>query len=552
MENIKKIISIESLRSKYPGLVPYIRGSVDDKYILGPMGNWDQYPYDIDINLCGEFSVLREKFGCTEDNGRVSFCQIVSKWRDFNRVFKTVKYHKKIRKRDGYKWVDYEPTLKEKIETPIIKYTTFRNPNWEGNGPNINIRYIGVYENDFFNDNGGGLMLKFLMKAIGLFTVDSTFIRKDNNIPSVMYYCEIETYINRMKMLKTDDKCCLIDEYTEYGGDNFIFYLRQKINERQQIFQYWCERLYMDNKENKPTANMYLPVSLNCKYNNIGLYSDIIVDEENNSVLESNINDESCLRFFSVSRLHELKRTKKTFFEIKEEDDNGNEVIKQILMPVILDEVGINEFVLTPKYVVGVAKNISIGEDGNIYGDVIYDIQVNDTFEWKYDIYYVLGGRLILYTEEEKNNNEFGFLQNYKYDISSNTGVRYKERVSYEYKNYFTEENLECRQLLFNQETNILKCGVIRNVKNVKIIYDVIDTDSQIVEGEYYPSHENRSNTISIMFDYDFNKTERLNKNIDDVVIDRGYVSAFELHYKIGEINTFKDLENYQNNIFGI
>jgi hypothetical protein len=47
-------------------------------------------------------------------------------------------------------------------------------------------------------------------------------------------------------------------------------------------------------------------------------------------------------------------------------------------------------------------------------------------------------------------------------------------------------------------------------------------------------------------------KTLSLLENVDDIIIDRGYASAFELHYKIGEVNTFEDLENYQNNIFGL
>ena len=55
-----------------------------------------------------------------------------------------------------------------------------------------------------------------------------------------------------------------------------------------------------------------------------------------------------------------------------------------------------------------------------------------------------------------------------------------------------------------------------------------------------------------IMMDYNLGKTEQIVENIEDVTVDRGYASAFELHYKMGEINTFEDLERYQNNIFGI
>ena len=54
------------------------------------------------------------------------------------------------------------------------------------------------------------------------------------------------------------------------------------------------------------------------------------------------------------------------------------------------------------------------------------------------------------------------------------------------------------------------------------------------------------------MYDYNLGKLENLVENIEDIDIYRGSASAFELHYKIGEINTFEDLMNYGNNIFNI
>jgi hypothetical protein len=66
-----------------------------------------------------------------------------------------------------------------------------------------------------------------------------------------------------------------------------------------------------------------------------------------------------------------------------------------------------------------------------------------------------------------------------------------------------------------------------------------------------YNSEEMTDNRI-IMEDYNFGKIETIVENAAEVVIDRGYVSAFELLYKMGEVNTMEDIQNYSNNIFGI
>ena len=54
-----------------------------------------------------------------------------------------------------------------------------------------------------------------------------------------------------------------------------------------------------------------------------------------------------------------------------------------------------------------------------------------------------------------------------------------------------------------------------------------------------------------LMMDYEFGKIDFSVENSSDILIDRGFVSAFEMHYKLGEINTMEDMENYGNNFFG-
>ena len=75
MEIVKKIISLEPLRSRQFGLIPYYgMKTVDDKYVLSENGNWGNYPFDIDITKCKGYESLQECFG---ETNVVSFSQIL-------------------------------------------------------------------------------------------------------------------------------------------------------------------------------------------------------------------------------------------------------------------------------------------------------------------------------------------------------------------------------------------------------------------------------------------------------------------------------------------
>ena len=94
---------------------------------------------------------------------------------------------------------------------------------------------------------------------------------------------------------------------------------------------------------------------------------------------------------------------------------------------------------------------------------------------------------------------------------------------------------------------------IVKNLDNVELV-EYINMD-EIIEG-YFITNDSVSNTISsnllLMNDYEFGKIEMIVENTEDVLIDRGFVSTFELHYKLSEINTMEDMENYGNNFFGL
>lgn len=554
MEIVKKIISLEPLRSRQFGLIPYYgMKTVDDKYVLSENGNWGNYPFDIDITKCKGYESLQEYFG---ETNVVSFSQILSKWNLIVKILFKAEYYKKIRAPKQNRWIIFHPSFVEKLNLSIIKRDLFYSDEWEElNNTNFKYKKVGVYSDNSFTENGGFLMIEFLLKALGMFVVESRFIKTDNYIPEIMYYVEIEEYIKKINGSLKKDACCIGDERLKYGDSEFSTWLSGKIYERKSIFNFWCNALNRDEKGN-PTVNMYIPLTLIKDYRNIGIFDEIEgpeinVDEQAQLL---GLTENKPLIVKSNSRLKELKRTKNSYATvIREElitDTNGNtiksEVEEVVKMPVILDEVSDNRFILTSKYVLGYPKNLEqVGDD--YYGDVIYKIEEKDGYA---DIYYVIGGKLRKTTNTEKQDGEYGFLDTYRYEEGSYTGLLFKESVKYEIKD-FSKEKFEIRQLFYNNEVNILTLGLVENVNNVKVYYDV--EDGGTIGGTFYMTQQPPiDNSMLIMNDYNFGKTESLIKNIQDIVIDRGYISAFELHYKLGEINTFEDLQNYQNNIFGM
>lgn len=133
------------------------------------------------------------------------------------------------------------------------------------------------------------------------------------------------------------------------------------------------------------------------------------------------------------------------------------------------------------------------------------------------------------------------------------TGVRYYEKKRWRQKDFSTDDNIKI-EMLFDDVVNILQdANIVKNLENVELVeYTNMDDN---VEG-YFISNETLDRTYSsnllLMNDYDFGKMEMIVENSADVIIDRGYVSTFELHYKLSEINTMEDMENYGNNFFGL
>ena len=94
MEIVKKIISLEPLRSRQFSLIPYLgMKKVDGQYVLSQNGNWGYFPFDIDISKCKGYETLKNYF-C--NSNRVSFFQIINKWRLFENIFNKSFFQKRV------------------------------------------------------------------------------------------------------------------------------------------------------------------------------------------------------------------------------------------------------------------------------------------------------------------------------------------------------------------------------------------------------------------------------------------------------------------------
>ena len=530
MSTIERKITLDGFKSHYHSFIPYIGIEYDGmgRPVFPEHGNWGKYPYDIDLCKCTEYSDLKVYFGYNEnaETARVSFLQLVEKYRLMNKIICNTQYQKKITKNGEEKIFSYSPFLREKYGIEILSV------EYDEDGIIIGPTEIpytiwGLYPDNSFNENGGLKMLNFLLRVLGFFIVDVKYIG-DNYVPDIMCYTEIETYRRRMQRIRNSSECCIQDEYEKYGGEDFYVYLGGKQQMIQSEIDYWSKKLYITN--NEPTSpELFLSVSLNSDFHNIGIYS-VLNDSELGEVNHEKI---KCTNVEN-SKLIFLRHSKISYCE---RNVDGN--MKEEELPFILledEERGI--LVAKTPYIVGYAKNIRLEFDV-FYGDLISSITPVDREDADL-ITYVMGAEIM-----------YDYEQQIWVIVDETVGVKYTEKVPYKIHDYTKEEDLYYTLIDNGIEVNAFKNPtMIEGIDRVKI-YE-IDANAEVTSEFWVYNNEEMTYNQIIMEDYNFGKIETLVENAAEINIDRGYISAFELLYKMGEINTMDDIVNYSNNIFGI
>lgn len=132
------------------------------------------------------------------------------------------------------------------------------------------------------------------------------------------------------------------------------------------------------------------------------------------------------------------------------------------------------------------------------------------------------------------------------------TGTRFFEQKTWKQFDYTNQDQYSIKMLHHNHsnEVNILKeTDIVTNAKHTEII-DITENETEIPCLFYSNDTENLENNSIIALEENFGKVDTMIENSSDILFDRGYVTSFELHYKLGEINTMEDMENYGNNFF--
>lgn len=655
MELIRKCISLNPHISRHGSLIPYLAGEsspqgdiIMDDYSIdissySESGNWGAFPYDINIDKCKTFVTnsgrvvkptdLKKFF----DDNRLSFDVLSTTYYNIRNRFNEIRYFKRILKNGELKWVGFLPSFYEKLD---IKTTTSLPETADEHDR------IGVYENYLFEEYDFVNLYEFLLKAMGIFVVNDIYVKQDNGVPETMYYTGIKGYLLSMESFKDSNICCKTKEYEFLGGDVFYSYLKKKQNEIDKEIYYWYNAIYRDDAYNVIPPFITIPVALNCDCHTVGMYTSVPNTDEGEMPSDGEI-----VEINTSSPLKYLRRSKISYCtEIK----NGVEVAVE--MPVILDEKildennVVQEYELTQPYQVGYVKNLSKGDGGYYYGDIIYRMDFipnNDGSEGIVNIYYVLGGKLkddngileysdvrginepmpdfnefvrnpelIKFWSVEKYlyiKNEFSKKENYsessdikfKGEYLNSVPVRTEDNkneiwvyevyqgdnnltkgdyvITFSEKDrfYFTKSILsetyfsgirlfeQKKWKMFNYRDskysiNVLLNnysipkdifeidGLVSNATNVKII-DYGEMNSMVPCLFYsHGSSGLEGNCSMVALEQDFGKIETIIENSNDVVVDRGYVTSFELCYKLGEINTMEDMENYGNNFFGL
>ena len=647
MEIVKKVIHLEPHISRHCSLIPYVSqtNEVDGETSIS-YGNWGKYPYDIDINRCENMThpfrheiIYPQVLLAYFKTNRVSFSVLSNKFYVLKNIIDNAVYYQLIKKNNTNKWVEFNPTFVEKFNIEIT--TDFPSENGD-------VNYIGIYSDNSFVENGGHDMFFFLLKAMGIFVVDNSYISDNNGVPDIMYYAGINAYLDSMEKFKNSENCCKMKEYAFMGDDMFYFYLKYKLSEKEEEAVYWKNALFRDENGEIPSPFMTMDIAMTCDANNIGNYT---VTETPSETKTSNTNSIIYHREVTMeSNLKYLRRKKISYCE----EWDGKE-FKTKELPFILDEIGDGtSYKLTQPYQVGYSKNLHSVNSYTYFGDMIYRMDFRED-EGVVDIYYVLGGEmrddngLLVYVDNDTTADDrieledfmnspasydnlsadnYLYLKNeLKKEVYKNDKIKFKGVISSEssiitfrnentlnevwvyqigycgnfkgnechYGDYvFYYGNIISQFFIFNTDIinrkkfSGIKCYEQKTWKwyNYKenswkhkinmLFEDSLTSSSNLFETDYiinakktqmidfanmnndvcgvfsiWEETEDMLNNCLIMRDYDVGKIDVAVKNNDDIQIDRGFVTSFELHYKLGEIHTMEDMENYGNNFFG-
>lgn len=532
METVRTKINIDSYRSRYPGLLPYVEYAGDGTIkVVSDVskGNIGGFPVSIASNTtymdnvsdfhklsgtlssCRYFKRVSGDYFSEIDNGRFlaearQLSQAIYSFRDYIRLF-------------GDEVVDIDGVIES------------GNGLFAISGVNGSLvvslsskdSLLGYELRDYSGDYRGIEAFERLEKDyLGRIFVPD-YYRSGTRCPVFVYWCEIAELLEKMRSLKDGRSCCTLGTYKDYGGDLFYEYL-------QRIKQNGINPLPVTDDAKPMTFN--LPLSLVNTIGDIGLFN-VIEDDRMESGTSRHWYDKDDINVPSVFE---------RFLHIDgyQYDDSGSELCGTY--PVVVE----NKLVCYPgcfEFKNGVwsvirrpinVKARALSDKIELRGDFIIDgIEKDGAYIFKY----VIGGVF----EYDEDGNAIWREQ---------TGIEYQEKINFTEtieSGLFTDisgadDNIQYLQRKLVLDSNWGYNENFRSSTNIRQAM-VHFMQSDVMSQSYvYPL---------ISQDQNMGLTDNLSQSVR-VSVDRGSSAAFEHHYKICECKTFSDLQNYGNNFFNL
>lgn len=466
---------------------------------------------------------------------------------------------------DNFNVFDADLTSKVKLVFNFNEEETIVNDEVKVNDWEKSSYYMIVSrdEKEFFDNHSGFQLVNFTQTLIGRLTVPKSII--GSKVPDFVYYSEIQDILDTMDKIKNSEDCCTKSDYEAMGGDDMFLFL----DTNSSTFDSEVEIL----KKHNLVPYVDIPLTLSCDIEDLGImfndeqewiagnkynigdivtYNDVsyIATKENNGVYNTkydevyfdtlnsnneivltnwqeyldlgNFNVEKIIEGEAVSQLKSFRTTRKCY------TDNGFMLdgmlpYKEGTTELIKNNNGYVE--LLPPFLVGVPFSVTTDDNGDKYGDVLYEITEEEENVIRFK--YVIGGKL----------NRDG-----SYTINTNDGIHYNEAYLYSWQEVRDEIDgnpVKMKYRLINFSLNVDNGSTFPILSKVRYkAQDVWNNDAAITVPTF------RKDYLIGMMEY---PTEDV-----DIVIDRGLSHAFEKHLMLTETNTFNDLKNYKNNYFNL
>lgn len=520
-------INIDSYKSRYPGLLPYIEyGGTGEVVAVSDLekGNFGGFPVSV-VSGKSYYDILHDFHNLST---------ILDSCRFFSRISEGL-----------YAEIDQDEFL-EKGDSSILSFRDIikQSPDACLDMGGIDARADGLFlisgckEKKVIGIDGRDDLLSYEIKDysgtysgirayeriekdyLGRIYVPEKY-RSGSRCSAYIYWASVRPLIIKMEGLQFGRKCCSNETYADFGGDDFLSYLKK-------IQKAGIKPVPVKEAE-KPLA-FSLSLSILDNHDNLGVYNIIEDDKSETGVVKSWYDKDDVFVPSQFDRFIHLAG-----YQYDEVGDSLDGTYPVSVSDSLVAFPGCFEFADNKWNIIRRPINVKTraitDEETELSGDFIVSCEEgNDSYRFLY----IIGGK---FDYDEKGNAVW----------IEKTGIEYLETIPFveEIKEGCFSENGERKQYL--QRNLMLDANVGYSLNYDKLVNvrqaTVHFTQSDLMAESYvFPA---------ISQDYNVGLSDDIAQGVN-VSVDRGASAAFERHFKICECKTFADLKNYGNNFFNL